>query len=363
MNKIKNQRNASIDLLRIISMGGVIVLHASNYGLDFGLLNSEEYANNSFTSLTFVLVAFTAVAVNVFFMLSGYFHSRFRISKLVELIIEATVYSLTGYIICCCVGSTNFDVKTLLSRGIFGWASYWFLTVYIIIYCFSDYINKFLDTLSDDELKHLVVIYFVVNTIFGFMLDRSNYGSAFSVLPMLFVYTLGYSISRYHQSAHVRNISNSERGIIILLYCIISIVIAFAGLVFFRTNHQQLAYRIMTDYRNPALIISAYLLMLFFTEGIHIKSSKTVTFFAIHIFAVYLLTDSADVRVFIWKPIAYIFENYNSALILLMIIFAYVIALMCICILIDYIRKQIYSGLEKRLLTLYNGYKGRHRGI
>lgn len=50
------------------------------YGLGISSLSVGSYVTNEYTYMYVVLLALTTIAVNVYFLMSGYFHSKFRFS-------------------------------------------------------------------------------------------------------------------------------------------------------------------------------------------------------------------------------------------------------------------------------------------
>ena len=309
-------------------------------------LTEGNYVVSEYTGLHICLLAATTIAVNTYFLMSGYFHSRFRWEKIIELIFEGSLYSCLGYIFACALGYKEFGFLPLCRRIVTGWML-WFIVVYIIIYCFSNYINRFLDSLSDAELKKLLIIYAILNTVLGFIFDLSSYGSPWSVLPMLFIYIIGYAVRRWDYSINLKGKKAN-----LLVYFVICLGLIFIGFVLLFFKQQKSAYRAITDYRNPLLIISACGLFIYFLKDIKIEGEITSRI-ARHVLAVYMLTDSVDVHGFIWNPLTVPVKIRLPWYFVLLYLVVYITLLMIICIFIDCVREAIYRKIEKFVILQY----------
>lgn len=262
----------------------------------------------------------------------------------------ASVYSCIDYAVICLLGYHKFSILGLGRRFILGLENYWFLVAYIVIYCLSPYIVRLLDSLQDNEIRKLILGYGIINTILGFILNDSVYGSGFSVLPMMFVYILGYYISRCDGSFKIRKMNLNG-----ISYLAISVIIAVAALVLLHFGKQKLAYRVLCDYRNPLLIISACGLFLFFKNDVKIKSiklQKAISWAAVSVFAIYLITDCPDVHYYIFKPLNRFAEGNISVVFMTAIIVVYDVGLSIFCIAIDKVRKWLYTKIELKLYRL-----------
>lgn len=107
----------------------------------------------------------------------------------------------------------------------------------------------------------------------------------------------------------------------------------------------------MTSYQSPLLIVSGCALFMCFANDIKLKSSKAISKIATHVLACYLLSDSVDVHDFVWLPLTNAAAGGMSWYLLLLCLIGYVIGIMIACILIDILRKLIYSCIEKFILN------------
>lgn len=92
------QKLISIELLRICIMFFIVVHHCIVSGLGLNqLMHTNEYILSNNTIILSIINCFVIVAVNIFFLISGYFNIRFNILKCLRIIAEVTFYSALIY--------------------------------------------------------------------------------------------------------------------------------------------------------------------------------------------------------------------------------------------------------------------------
>lgn len=132
---MSGERKSNIELLRIFSILGVIILHYNNAQIGGGLRFAEANSINYLTLVTFE--SLFICAVNVFIIISGYFlieKSSRNIWKIIELILQVMLINVAFYIINDCIIQKTFSLKKLLGSLI---PNNYF--VFNIIYNFSIY--------------------------------------------------------------------------------------------------------------------------------------------------------------------------------------------------------------------------------
>ena len=110
----KKQRNANMDLLRIVSMLLIILLHSIDHS---GVIEASETAPIAAQLGVRFTYMLTQVCVNCYVLISGYFlvTSKFRLQKLVTLWMEVVFYSLTVRIVFILTGYRAFSISSILS--------------------------------------------------------------------------------------------------------------------------------------------------------------------------------------------------------------------------------------------------------
>ncbi len=281
------QRNSNIELLRIISMLGVIVLHYNNeYG---GMaLNTVNKGSFNFYFLMFIESLFVC-AVNVFVMISGYFLSTNndrRVGKALDLLMQVSVYSILFYL-----------VRVIGKKVVFTWVGFfiaalpvnWFVIIYVALYLISPLINYSITML----LKKMNILLPIFLLVFSF------YPTAIDVLsrvldnPLLGLSTIsingserGYSIVNfvvcYVIGAVIREkrIEKKYSPIILVTLLIVSVIITTGWAL----NDDYTAW----EYCNPFVLLNAALLLLIFLK-FTVKNNKIINKLASSSFTIYII--------------------------------------------------------------------------
>lgn len=161
----KKQRNANLDLLRIVSMLLIVFLHSIDHS---GVLeNALGYGRAMHLYVRFTY-ALCMVCVNIYIMLSGYFmvSSKFRLQKLVTLWMEAAFYSFVLKLIFMLTGQDDFSIVSLVSCFVpILTGRYWFLTIYVGMYLVSPFLNTLIRAMDKRQHALLNVVLFAVMSV------------------------------------------------------------------------------------------------------------------------------------------------------------------------------------------------------
>ena len=134
-NNSINSRDSNIELLRIIAMIFIVFSHIAAHG-NHGVL---QYSKVSMNSIFVELLKFGGgIGDNIFILITGYYSikSKFKISKVISLILQVTFYSTLLTLLSYVLDYNNFSIKLLIKSCIpfisGNW--YWFIIAYIEIY-------------------------------------------------------------------------------------------------------------------------------------------------------------------------------------------------------------------------------------
>ncbi len=146
MTKEVSIRESNMELLRIVSIFAIIFYHIL-------LFVNRELSDAPIYQAMFMPLH---VGVLLFVMISGYFHIKFSIKKLILLIVPLFVYSLPSIV------SALFDSSTgkteLINQFLFvSHSQYWYMRIYVGLFLLAPVINKFLDTCS--KQSRIVLIF------------------------------------------------------------------------------------------------------------------------------------------------------------------------------------------------------------
>ncbi len=292
----KNGRNSNVELLRIIAMI-VIIIHHYMY---HGLLKTEFYNINYY--IANILSIGGALGVDIFFIISGYYIYKSKITARKILRIEGQVlfYSISIFIILSMIFKTQINIQNCIYY--FGPISknlYWFATAYMLIMIFSKYINKLADSLEKMEFKILIftllIIYFTLPTYLNIR------------VPAVFIER---SVTLYLIGAYIRkyNISNKENKAKykkkLLLYFTLNTVIIIATIYIHHiSKHYVLGNETFSvQQENPIIVLIAIYMFLLAISAKEIKS-KVINTISSTTFGVYLIHDNPIIRLFLWEII------------------------------------------------------------
>ena len=151
-----NKRNSSFELLRIIAIIFIGFLHSM--GIAYKGQLSE--ANNL---LGDVINAVCNTGVCCFILISGYYGIRFKAGRFVQLCILTTLYSI---LVALLNSNGKFDFSFYKALFVIPRYGNWFMACYLITMLLSSYINNFVENLEKHKYYHLLLLLFIVLSIF-----------------------------------------------------------------------------------------------------------------------------------------------------------------------------------------------------
>lgn len=368
----KNDRNSNFELMRIISMLFIVLCHIIGHG------NVINNCNNQSLKIVLEIIKFTTyVHVNSFILLTGFFQSKsfFKQSKIWSLINSVTFYKIV-----ICVIFSSFGI-IFLSKGELFFSllplnndEYWFVNYYILLYCFSPFLNIVIERMSKKEFSNLLFImflFFSVLPLFSFYKSMSNNG--FSLYDFIFLYLIGGFLRKYpiERSYLFRRFSRNFNQVIFIFVFIICIIINY---VFYKYSFTiygvNSVLNILSDtmrmysssYNNMIIIIQCLSYFLFF-KNLCFKS-KFINKIASNVMGVYLISDNNFVRSYIYKWLNIDVPNIYS---FSFIIYIFIVTLLIFtsCLFIEFIRKFIFKSIYKLKISakIRDKYYNYLRGI
>lgn len=300
--KIKKNREANLELLRIIAMLLIILLHAMEYSDIFLVL--QKNALNCY--LTYFLYGIAQIAVNCYVLISGYFliNSQFRLKKLVLLWMEVVFYALFIYLILVALGMTTFGVGTMVTCLIpILSGRYWFVTIYVGMYLLSPFLNKAIGALSKEQHRILNIILFFLFSVWIILPFSAGMNSGGG-------WGLAWFIVLYFQAAYLRlyykpNGPISKKALasligvamIFLSKLFMEFLGTISGIGYF-SEHADWCYRYDSL---PVFLASVSVFILFLNIRINSLKLKKVIFSVSPLtFAVYLIHHHARLYPIIW---------------------------------------------------------------
>lgn len=338
------QRQSNFELLRIVAMLMVLVLHANYFSL--GIPSSQDVSAHPMTELTRIFAeSVCIVAVNAFVLISGWFGITPRFRRLAAFMFQVAFFAVFGSIVAMILGHYGWN------RPAGGWLvillgwNYWYVKAYIILYIFSPMLNAFVNQANRQQLLRLIVVFFLVQTIYGWYLgDGGYFNRGYSPLSMMGLYLLARYLRLYGD-----RLLKLSWGTFFLLYIATSLMIAILDLLEIQRGTE---WHILV-YSNPIVIISSVFLFMAFVK-IDIGKIRVVNFIAPSAFAAYLFQGHEDIcHTFYTAYIENWYVNCTIPVFLLHTI-GWILALFCAAIVIDQIRKLLWFVFEKFYCMLNN---------
>ena len=354
-------RKSNFELMRIISMVMIIYYHIIIHGNI--LINS---ANVYFTFVNEVVEFLIIVHVNLFMLLTGYFqiNSKFKLSKVFSLLAQTIFYAIGIMVLLSSLGLVSIN-KIVVMREVFlleNTGQYWFIKVYLLLYCLSPFINILINKLDRNTYKKLIfssiflicaIPYFTGNK--GFFVNNG-----FSLYNAIVMYLIGAYFKQYQlkDSYHFTNMSKRKyQTILLFLY----FFFAFINYALYKTSTQlvlnspifnEIFGNFITcafQYENPIIIVQSICLFLFF-ESLDIKYNKIINRIAKLIFGVYLIHEN-----FLLQPLLYKMLKIDNGMIysfrfILYVIFI-VLFIFIIGILIELLRQKFFKFIYDRKIS------------
>lgn len=311
MNKIhQHARNSNLEILRIIAMIFIVAFHLSRHGfdgIDFILSNPNSY-------FLYFLGIFGRIGVDIFVLISAYFmiKSKFTFRKFLVLGGEVYFYSIIFFIMFLLfltpvtpIGFTDI-FKSLLPIS----HAYWFITDYIALMIISPFLNKLLNNLSKHDYLILLLLVFIIWSIFPTLT-----GDNFTYSEMLFfivLYIMG-SFIRLH--VNIDKI-NMKKLVLIFLVSIFLTYILFSVFASIDPLNQLPTFNKETSifkkvYSLPVVTASISLLLIFLKRKEF--SNKYINYISGSVLGVYLIHSNFLVSPWLWTKFIHIQTYFNSS--------------------------------------------------
>lgn len=308
MNKIKDNsftRQMNLEMLRIVTMFMIIMLHFLAHG---GVLNALPSDGLKFY-FYWSVAGICYVAVNCYVLITGYFQSisKFRLKKLLLLLMEVFFYSIIIYMGLCLFDIRQFTVKDFL-LALFPTlnSEYWFVTIYIGLYILSPFINWALNQL--EHRQHLLLLIMLIALFSAwpnlfFLSVGLNFGGSFGIVWFFVLYCIG---------AYIRKYSKKESNVWkwVGSYLILSGLIPFSKFILSKISVKYLNSFVPDSLfysYNSILVLGASIALFNIFIRIQIKNTfflHMIRFFSGSVFGIYLIHDNPFIREYMWNTLA-----------------------------------------------------------
>lgn len=368
----QKKRNSNFELMRILSMLMIILWHIIIHGKII-----ENCTRDSLKIFYQFLEFFLVVHVNSFVMLSGYFQFKnpFRVSKLLKNINLCWFYRIIILIFLTLIRVWQpthleiFQQTFILDLGI-----YWFMDIFIFLYCISPYLNRLISLLNKKEFKRLLFLLFMIFSIIPYITGHKTYANnGYTLSNFIFIYFLGAYLGKYSISFKLSKKKSQFLYVSIFIGMgLINFLLTKGAekIIVYNSFSSELGSNIIIsslNYSNPLVIIETIGYFLFFTTLSF--QNKLINKISICTIGVYLLHDHPAIRgnLYCWLNIdtnlIFSYRFIINVVIAMELIFICcsliewirqgLVKLMCKLKIFKYLKNQLVKFIETKMHLLY----------
>lgn len=335
-------RDSNFELLRIICMFTIIMQHFAYWG--------EFDVSGEITANTLILQSIACmgkIGVNCFMMITGYYcaFSEFKLNKITKLLMRVWLYS---WVIAIVMFSSGLGIRSYenLIESVFPVLSgaYWFVTIYIVVYILSPYINMIIEKVTKEQYRTLLIVLFV---LWSFFPSFAKVGWSFTNTGwLIFMYLVGGYFRKYQDEWN-----NCKVKAIICYVCSYGILMLLN--IFWNSEIGIVVYnqRLAQKHCIPIFVCSVALFVLF--KNIQIGSNKFINKIAASTFGVYLIHENPVLNDFLWTEWLSV-NTYFGDKNFVVYAFSIILLVYVVCTLIDLavmvilsVSKNVIKNLKK----------------
>ena len=337
MNKVS--RNYGIDLLRVVSILGVVFLHVLGHG---GVLASAQTPARFSIVWFFEILAYPAV--NCFVLISGFVGYRQnkiypKLKNIISLFFTVVFY---GALICLIFKILQPERVTKKDFFMFlmpiTYKKYWFFTAYFGMFILSPILNAFVYQAKGKQLLAFLIVVMLCSTL-TLIKDSYNLMEGYSVIWFVLLYLLGAIIKKYDLTKMFSFKTFVALGICAFLFTWgFKICSKIYNVAFFQKN-----VHLLISYVSPTVLLMAIAWLGAFSK---IKCPKftlpLISFLSTSAFSVYLIHDNIYIRNNVIANIHKLCASIKTPMLPFFII-GCVLTVFIVCTLIDKVKILLFN--------------------
>lgn len=346
------ERNSAFEIMRLLAMFMIILGHCA-----MATAKDQQPYLGTLDCIGWGIGAFTVCAVNLFFLLTGYFmnSAHYRFGRIVSLWLKTIFYSGIIYILYSIIVH-SFSIKDCIGYFLpVLTKKYWYMQTYIVCALLIPFIAKGLEQLKTMQLNILIgilVTFFCLHQTFikvQYTLDQTQ---GYGVIWACVMYIIGYWLRKNKQK-----IMEKPTWEYLGIYVLTSIAIFASNYLIVRWN---IAGGVTSRgnfyaYNSVTVLVQSVCLFCVFVKasGKNIKN-KTANFLAENCLAGYLISAHPLVLYSLWTDWLPINQYTTRPVLYIMVSIILSVVVLLICILIDKIVDQAAqnSKLERYISKL-----------
>lgn len=301
---VGKERNVGLDVCRILSMVGIVLLHVVNVG---GVLPDGTKATSVSYWVSDWVVICAFCSVDIFAMMSGYLginKSRSTCFRSVELIAVVLFYSvlITAAFLIFMPGKIT-GIKDIV-KGIFPplVGRYWYITCFIPVLILQPFVNKMLLCLSKKQHGILVALQVLIFSCLPSVIpvDFFCFAQGYSFVWLLSLYTIGAYLGRIKEDGKFKFLKKYAA----LIFFAVSFVLLFGNILVTHVVGKNHNY--MVCYTSPLVLLMGVCVLLSLADkkwkahGKALEKVSAVTFDVYIIHGHVLIYDTILAGAFAW---------------------------------------------------------------
>ena len=339
-----------MDLLRILSMGLIVLLHECVYG---GLLELPTGNADLPATMMWFVYALTYVAVNCYVLISGYFQctQSFKLSRLLKVATTVWFYSWGIMVLMVVFGGEKLSLYYMLKHLLpISFDQYWFITTYIGLCLLTPFLNQFIQSITKKQHFFAIVVMLFLLGLWRDVLPTNGspvFDNASYCLPLF--------VELYLIAAYIRlhvDVQKLKRTVWVYFACSALATLAWFALTWIYARGVDYSFAIPTDYyyrNNSTLTIvgSVGLFIAFFNLRINNRHvMKFIGTCAPLTLGVYVIHEHNLLRMPMWDTIMGIVRFEHDILLPLKAILLAAL-MMGIMFGIDFLRAKLFGLMER----------------
>lgn len=336
-----SERQYGIDLLRIISMCGIVGLHVINRG---GVLMHPDESTLTIQGIRFIVII-CYCSVNVFAMISGWLYVgrsvKYRTIKRLWIIVFFYCISIT--FLAYFIKPEIFSEIRIWIQGFLPelYGRYWYIVCYTFLFLMIPFINKFISAVSQRELKKFLLTGFILLSVIPTVtLSRISFGisSGYSPFWLIYCYIVGAYLKKFDGKGQ-------KNGVLYFVGNVLTVFFIWNVILYINKVYEfALEPALLAQYISPFMLANAVILLRIF-RSMRIQSSglkKIVLSASNAAFGVYIIHCHLIIfDYFLWDAFKWI--SSKSVLVAVASILCSIISIYLVCWCVEIIRKKAFQ--------------------
>ncbi len=277
------KRNAGLDLCRILSMLGIVILHVIGYG------GAQQVVDGVYTTqywTTEFLFICAMCSVDVFALMSGYLSinkkngSFYRTLELISIVAAFCFVITIGFVI---LVPEVYMYKSIMIKGFFPILSgrYWYITHFVPIMILQPFLNKMILSLTEKQHMKLCILLALIFTVAPAVAERDlfNFAQGYSFAWLLCLYVIGAYLKRSKIDSY-----NLKKRYLALAFVVMAIALLLINMFSAGGNR-----RLLMNYDSPIILLMGLCFFLFFKNSNITKGTGLMKLLSMVAFDVYII--------------------------------------------------------------------------